>query len=124
MKNIVLIMTFMSTLFGAKAQENDTIKILTASEFNDAISKKEVQLVDVRTANEFNEGAIEDASNIDFFQQETFNEEFSKLDKEQPVYLYCRSGNRSQQAAKKLEAMGFKEIYDLKGGYMGWPYKK
>tara|TARA_R110002049_G_scaffold253340_2_gene428623 strand:- start:1579 stop:1923 length:345 start_codon:yes stop_codon:yes gene_type:complete len=114
----------MSTFFGVKAQQSDTIKILTASEFNEAIKDKGVQLVDVRTAKEFNEGAIEDALNIDFFQQETFNEEFGKLNKEQPVYLYCRSGNRSQQAAKKLDSLGFKKIYDLKGGYMGWPYKK
>jgi rhodanese-related sulfurtransferase len=124
MKNSIIIMALISNLFGAKAQQSDAIKILTASEFNEAIKNNDVQLVDVRTQNEFNEGTIEDALNIDFFQQEIFNNEFSKLDKDQPVYLYCRSGNRSQQAAKKLEAMGFKEIYDLKGGYMGWPYKK
>lgn len=113
----------MSTLLGANAQQNDTLKILTASEFNEAIKNNDVQLVDVRTAKEFNEGAIENALNIDFFLQETFNEEFGKLNKEQPVYLYCRSGNRSQQAARKLDSLGFKKIYDLKGGYMGWPYK-
>lgn len=124
MKKTTLIIILMSTFFGVKAQQSDTIKILTASEFNEAIKDKGVQLVDVRTAKEFNEGAIEDALNIDFFQQETFNEEFGKLNKEQPVYLYCRSGNRSQQAAKKLDSLGFKKIYDLKGGYMGWPYKK
>ncbi|WP_281777735.1 rhodanese-like domain-containing protein [Croceibacter atlanticus] len=114
----------MSSFFSAKAQQDNTIKILTASEFNEGINNNDVQLVDVRTAKEFNDGAIKNALNIDFFQQEIFNEEFGKLNKEQPVYLYCRSGNRSHQAALKLEAMGFKEIYDLKGGYMGWPDKK
>ena len=117
-------MTLISSLFGAKAQQSDNIKILAASEYNEAIKNNDVQLVDVRTAKEFNEGAIGDALNIDFFQQETFNEEFGKLDKEQPIYLYCRSGNRSQKAAAKLDSLGFKHIYDLKGGYMGWPYKK
>ena len=81
----------MSSFFSAKAQQDN-----------------DVQLVDVRTAKEFNDGAIKNALNIDFFQQEIFNEEFGKLNKEQPVYLYCRSGNRSHQAALKLEAMGFK----------------
>ncbi|MDT0556192.1 rhodanese-like domain-containing protein [Patiriisocius hiemis] len=123
MKNIILIMALFSTLFGANAQKSDTIKILAASDFNKAIEKNNVQLVDVRTAQEFNQGAIESALNIDFFQQDNFTSEFEKLDKDQPVYLYCRSGNRSYQAAKKLEVMGFKEIYDLKGGYMKWPYK-
>lgn len=114
----------MNTFSGANAQQDNKIKILTASDFKQAIENNEVQLVDVRTDKEFDDGAIEDALNIDFFQQEIFNNEFSKLDKELPVYLYCRSGNRSQQAANKLKAMGFKEIYDLQGGYMGWPYKK
>ena len=123
MKNIILIMALFSTLFGANAQKSDTIKILAASDFNKAIEKNNVQLVDVRTAQEFNQGAIDSAINIDFFQQDKFTSEFEKLDKGQPVYLYCRSGNRSYQAAKKLEAMGFTEIYDLKGGYMKWPHK-
>lgn len=123
MKNILIIMTLVSSLFGANAQQNDTIKILNPSEFKEAINSKDVQLVDVRTADEFNDGAIESAVNIDFFQQENFIKEFEKLDKEQPVYLYCRSGNRSQQAAVKLKAMGFTKIYDLQGGYINWPFK-
>ncbi len=123
MKNIIIIMTLFSSLFGANAQQNDTIKILNPSDFKDAIKSKDVQLVDVRTADEFKAGAIESALNIDFFQQENFTEEFEKLDKEKPVYLYCRSGSRSQQAAGKLKAMGFNKIYDLQGGYMGWPFK-
>jgi rhodanese-related sulfurtransferase len=124
MKNIIIIMTLFSSLLGANTQQNDTIKILNPSDFKDAIKSKDVQLVDVRTADEFKAGAIESALNIDFFQQENFKEEFEKLDKEQPVYLYCRSGSRSQQAAGKLKAMGFNKIYDLQGGYMGWPFKK
>lgn len=116
-------MSFLSTLFGAKAQETDAMKILSAKEFNNAIAASRVQLVDVRTAKEFNQGAIENALNIDFFKKETFTKEINKLNKELPVYIYCRSGNRSQQSAKIIEALGFKEIFDLKGGYMGWPYK-
>lgn len=120
MKNIIIIMTLFNSLFGANAQENDTIKILNLSEFKEAINAKDVQLVDVRTADEFKDGAIESALNIDFFQQENFTKEFEKLDKDQPLYLYCRSGNRSQKAAAKLEAMGFTKIFDLQGGYMNW----
>ncbi len=123
MKNILIIMTLFSSIFGANAQQNDTIKILNPSDFKDAIKSKNVQLVDVRTADEFKAGAIKSALNIDFFQKENFTKEFEKLDKEQAVYLYCRSGSRSQQAAGKLKAMGFTIIYDLQGGYMGWPFK-
>jgi rhodanese-related sulfurtransferase len=42
------------------------------------------------------------------------------LDKEIPIYLYCRSGGRSNKAARQLISLGFKEIYDLQGGYLGW----
>ncbi|MGJ8665876.1 MAG: rhodanese-like domain-containing protein [Patiriisocius sp.] len=123
MKIILLVRTFLSTLFGAKTQDTDTMKILNPEDYNKAITASNVQLVDVRTAKEFDAGAIANAINIDFFKVDSFNNEFNKLDKEQPVYLYCRSGNRSQQSAKKLDSLGFKKIYDLQGGYMGWPYK-
>jgi rhodanese-related sulfurtransferase len=85
-----------------------------------AITSKKVQLVDVRTPNEYKGGHIKNAVNIDFFNHSNFILSFSKLDKEQPVYLYCRSGNRSQKAARKLDSLGFKKIFDLKGGYMSW----
>ena len=45
---------------------------------------------------------------------------FEKLDMSKPVYIYCRSGARSRKAAHKLADMGFKEIYDLQGGYSKW----
>ncbi|TXD84409.1 rhodanese-like domain-containing protein [Subsaximicrobium wynnwilliamsii] len=117
-------MTLFSMIFGSKSAQTDTIKVLSASAFKEAISNKKVELVDVRTAQEFKKGAIEKAKNIDFFQQNKFNTAFEKLDKDKPVYLYCQSGNRSGQASRKLDAMGFKEIYDFKGGYSRWPYKK
>lgn len=115
-------MTLLSSLFGAQAQQSDNIKILSAPEFKDAIANNEVQLVDVRTPQEYMQGAIDGAVNIDFFQQTLFTEKFSKLNKEKPVYIYCRSGSRSFSAAQKLVAMGFTQVYDLNGGYMRWPY--
>ena len=109
MKFIFIIMSFFSFLFGSGAQQNDTITILDKPSFKMAINTKKVQLIDVRTPNEFN-----------FFNQSDFIKEFNKLNKEEPVYLYCRSGNRSQKAARKLDSLGFKKIFDLKGGYMNW----
>ena len=111
---------FFNTMFGAAAQQTDGLTLLSVSEYKEAIASKDVQLIDVRTAQEFHAGHIKNAKNIDFFQHGLFNEKFSKLDKTRPVYLYCRSGNRSQHAARKLLAMGFTDIYDLKGGFMAW----
>lgn len=113
-------MSFISKLMGMNTSESENIELLDASEFRKGIQNKEAQLVDVRTKREFQEGAIETARNIDFTRPQFFNSEIEKLDKSKPVYLYCRSGNRSHQAALKLEKMGFQEIYDLRGGIMSW----
>ncbi|RYH72271.1 rhodanese-like domain-containing protein [Flavobacteriaceae bacterium 144Ye] len=112
-------MTLFSSIFGTKAQHNDAIKVLDTQTFKDSISSKKVQLIDVRTPGEYRLGHIKDAKNIDFFSG-NFTTEFNKLNKEKPVYIYCRSGSRSRQTANKLSAMGFKEIYDLKGGFIAW----
>jgi rhodanese-related sulfurtransferase len=113
-------MSFLSSLFGATAQDTSAIKILSTTEFKQGISKDSVQLVDVRTALEFQSGHIKGALNIDFLKSNQFLEDVHKLDKEIPLYLYCRSGGRSNKAARQLISLGFKEIYDLQGGYLGW----
>ena len=113
-------MSFLSFLFGSNTPQKNTITILDKASFKIAINTKKVQLFDVRTANEFNGGHIKNAKNIDLFNQSHFIKEFNKLNKEEQIYLYCRSGNRSQKAAKKLERLGFKNIFDLKGGYINW----
>ena len=113
-------MSFLSTLFGTKKETSDKISILDAHTYANAISGKKVQLVDVRTSGEFHGGHIKKAININYMNTASFRKAFEKLDKDKPVYLYCRSGARSQKAARRLVDMGFSQIYDLKGGYMRW----
>ena len=50
----------------------------------------------------------------------SLNFSIRKLDKNEPIYLYCRSGKRSAKAAQILKEMGFKEIYDMEGGFLNW----
>lgn len=78
-----------------------------------------VQLVDVRTASEIKGGMIQPAVHIDVHSS-NFADRFKDFDKEQPIYLYCRSGMRSGRACKILEKNGFTEIYNLTGGYSRW----
>lgn len=108
-------MSIISSLFGTKSPKNDAIKILDAKTFKESISNKKVQLIDVRTPNEFKSRSIKGAKNIDFYSGD-FSSEFNKLDTQKPIYIYCQSGTRSKYASKKLTAMGFTVIYDLKGG--------
>lgn len=112
-------MSFFSTLFGSKQTHNESIKLLTPLEFKQKVECGNIQLIDVRTPKEFNSGHIKGAKNIDFFSGH-FNTEFNKLDKKSPVYVYCRSGSRSRQTAKKLANMEFTSIFDLQGGILNY----
>jgi len=120
---IVLFAMLLSAFTSIKAQENKWVEILTPFEFKKAIEVDNAQLVDVRTTAEFEEGYIQSALNIDYFLEEEFHMAFDKLDKTQPVFIYCRSGNRSAKSAILLQEMGFEKIYDLEGGFMSWPYE-
>ncbi|WP_405293509.1 rhodanese-like domain-containing protein [Algibacter sp. Ld11] len=112
-------MSIFSTLFNSKSTKDNIIKVLDILEFKAQTQSKKVQLVDVRTESEFNTGHIQNAINIDL-SSDDFNLEFSKLDKNQAVYVYCKSGVRSRRCSNKLAGMGFMEIYDLKGGILNY----
>ena len=111
-------MPLFHSIFG-KRESDVHVNVLTPQEFQTHTKNKNVQLVDVRTSREFNAGHIPDAININFFSRGFFIE-MDKLDKNQPLYLYCRSGSRSSKAAYKLAQRGFKNIYDLQGGILNW----
>jgi len=76
-------------------------------------------IIDIRTPEEFNEGHIENAVNIDFYS-ETFKEDLDKLDKNKTYFIYCRSGNRSGRAMPIMKELGFKEVYNLSVGIKEW----
>lgn len=105
-----------------QAQDESVAKDVSAEEFKTLIESGKGTLVDVRTAGEYARGNINGAQNIDFYGA-NFKEEISKLDKNEPVYVYCASGNRSGKAMRMMKDMGFKEIYNLTGGYGRYPFK-
>ena len=76
-------------------------------------------IVDIRTPEEFNEGHIEGAVNVDFYA-ETFREDLDKFDKSKTYFIYCRSGNRSGRAMPIMKDLGFKEVYNLSVGIKEW----
>ncbi|HUH51759.1 MAG TPA: rhodanese-like domain-containing protein [Flavobacterium sp.] len=116
----LLLAGFVSFLFTAcNGQETAHYKVLAADQYEQVVTDQDVQIVDVRTAEEFAEGHLKGAKNFNI-QNEDFELMTQDLDKEKPVYIYCRSGMRSAKAGKALEEMGFKEIYDLKGGILAW----
>ena len=76
-------------------------------------------LIDVRTESEFNNGHIANAGNLNIYAPD-FNRSLLLLPKDQPIYLYCLSGNRSEMAAKILAENGYKNVYNLQNGMMAW----
>lgn len=94
--------------------------LLTAAEFKQHISSEHIQLLDVRTKTEYTSGHIEGAVSADVLNSQEFLSKISEFDKSQPIYIYCRSGNRSKKAAQLLCESGFKKVYDLMGGYLTW----
>lgn len=116
-------MSFFSSFYATTAQNSDSISVLNTTQFAEAIRGQDVALIDVRTPQEYAEGAIDGAVNIDYFDQELFLKKISALDKTKPVYLYCRSGNRSMKSARQLVSLGFEKVYDLAGGYLAWSSK-
>lgn len=82
--------------------------------------EKNIILLDVRTKGEYDSGHIKDSMLIpvDNLKEEA---ESKLKDKDTPVFVYCRSGNRSATAAKILVDLGYKKVYNL-GGINKWPY--
>ena len=97
---------------------------LGPAEFKAAFEKDEAAVVlDVRTPAEIATGKIENAIEMDFFDQ-NFSEKVMALDKNKNYYVYCRSGNRSGQACALMSANGFQNLVNLAGGMMAWEVTK
>jgi rhodanese-related sulfurtransferase len=122
MKKVILTVVLAVFTTGTFAQTENQFRVIEPEKFEQEIQQEEVQLVDIRTPKEFKEGHIEGARNIDFLA-EGFLKGFEALDKEKPLYIYCRSGNRSLKASAILSEAGFENITDLKGGYKAWTAK-
>ena len=112
--------TIVNSLKGEQEKQGEIV-LLSPSEFKE--KSENYQIVDVRTPSEFNKGFIKGAKNINM-RDGNFEEKIISLDKQKPVFIYCRSGHRSGITAKKMVELGFKEVYDLQGGILNWKRNK
>ena len=77
-------------------------------------------ILDVRTEDEWNDGIIPNAINIDIYKGQGFIYQVEELDKSKNYYVYCKAGGRSAQACSIMNQMGFETTYNLMGGFSQW----
>ena len=124
-KTILLaVFSFFLAFQGCNEEKSSIAKVISAQEVYDAVynSEGDHQLVDVRTEEEFGASHLKDAQNI-CVTMDNFKERVKGLDKNKPVYVYCKSGGRSAKAAKILTEIGFTKVFDLQGGITNWEEK-
>lgn len=95
------------------------IKDIGAEEFKNLVDAGKGIVLDVRTPDEIAQGYIDGSSMVNFYDEQ-FIDKVNLMDKSKEIYVYCRSGARSAQAARMLHENGFNRVYQLVGGLMSW----
>lgn len=118
MNKIFLIILFVP-MFLLACGQNPATNQLNSKKFNKLIDKDNAIILDVRTKNEFKNGHIKDAGQLNYYAMD-FKKKLLLLPRNQPVYLYCNTGYRSDRAANILIKNGYTNIYNLEYGILEW----
>lgn len=126
LKTIVFFITIVITLLTmacsstTKASQSvGQIETVSPAVFENGLKNGNVQLLDVRSSEEYEQSHLRGALNIDVQEPDFQAEVSNKLEKNKPVYVYCRSGRRSLFAGEMLAKDGY-TVVDLDGGILGW----
>ena len=115
MKTLIATVLLIPTLMLAA----EPVKHVKADEAAQIIADGKVAIIDVRTPDEFKDGHIKGAKNIDIMSSD-FEAQLSKLDKTQPTLVHCQAGGRSTRALPIFEKLGFTNLIHLDDGFGGW----
>lgn len=116
---LFLFLAVAGTAISSCAQKEAQYTDMDVEQFARFISDKRVQLIDVRTPQEYADGHIRDAANINVLDSDFVEESEKELNKARPVAVYCRSGKRAADAANKLTDKGY-SVTNLEGGILAW----
>ena len=114
---VVMLLFFMAT--SCVKSQNDKVQVVNATIFEEKMKEEGVQLIDVRTPQEFASGHLPNAVNINISDPD-FEKKMQGLDKNKPVLVYCKSGGRSGRACSQLKDLEFTTIIDIDGGITDW----
>ena len=101
------------------SQAEDAAKNVDPKAAQALIADQKATVLDIRTPEEFAEGHIPNAKNVDFFSK-SFRETLEKLDKDAPIVMHCQSGGRSGQALPIFKELGFTKVFHMNGGFSAW----
>ena len=116
--NPLYICLFIAGLLACTQHKNDPNE-LEPQTFEQQAKNTQGILLDVRTPEEYNEGHLSGAINIDY-KADNFEAALGQLDKDKPYYIYCKSGVRSGNTVTKMQKMGFTQVYNMDGGVEAW----
>jgi thioredoxin len=117
---LIFLLMISFAVLSCNGQTSKNVKTIEAAAFAEKIAATpNAQILDVRTPEEYVSGHIDNATNVNWNGTD-FVAKAAALDKTKPVFVYCKSGGRSKQAAAKLEELGFTTIYELQGGMLKW----
>ena len=118
--NFISLLLLSFLFISCHGQTSNSVNTIDAKLFAEKLKTNEnLQLLDVRTPEEYSVEHIGDAKNVNW-NGDDFVAKVNSYDKSKPIFVYCKVGGRSAQAANKLAELGFKEIYNLNGGIMKW----
>ena len=120
---IFAVIIMLSSCNTNQAQESvSVIENVEAKTFKELVDAGKGIILDVRTPEEVSEGYINNASTINLYDED-FNAKINLIQKDKQIYVYCKSGGRSSEAAELLKKNGFSKVYNLKGGISEWENK-
>ncbi len=118
MKIFIACLVILLVVLGLYVLNSTKVFNVSLHEFEQQL-ENDVQLLDVRTPQEWAKGTIDKAIRINFYDKDFKENVLTRLTKDKPVYIYCKTGGRSTKACKLLLKQGFK-VYNVEGGYNAW----
>lgn len=120
MKQLVSVFLLIPLLFLYSCGRGQSENVLSPEDFKTQMAASEGAVVlDVRTPEEFSQGHLEHAVNVDWNSAD-FDKRIAKMDKSSTYFVYCLSGGRSGSAAADMRAKGFTNVIEMEGGMMAW----
>jgi len=114
-------------LAGGVWAQTSSVQSISAREFKQLVDERsgdpDVVVLDIRTPREFKSGHILGAQLLDYYSDD-FVERLKRMDREKIYLVYCRSGNRSGKSLKIFKRLGFRRVYHLETGIVGWLKEK